>query len=319
MKGYQPIKTLDPLNLLMQLAHRQFSGCLQISSGAATWLIYLQKGKLLYASNSIEPFERLDRHLNKTSNQVPTLAAAIRTQLRSLFATSVPSEFVQNSDYQVICWLVYHNHLNPTQAATLIQGLVLEVLQSLLLVREGTYQTIDSGTFTTSPKFCFLDIPLLAKHFQQQQSAKHSETSTFPTATSNSNSINSTLDYPEKKAYKIACIDDNKSVLQAINRFLENQEYSVVTISDPVKALMQILRCRPDLILLDVTMPNLDGYELCSLLRRHSSFKNTPIIMVTGNTGLIDRAKAKLVRSSDYLTKPFTQKQLLQMVRKHLR
>jgi twitching motility two-component system response regulator PilG len=65
-------------------------------------------------------------------------------------------------------------------------------------------------------------------------------------------------------------------------------------------------------------MPNLDGYELCSLLRRHPSFKNTPIIMVTGNTGFIDRAKAKLVGASGYLTKPFTQPELLKMVFKHL-
>jgi chemotaxis family two-component system response regulator PixG len=48
---------------------------------------------------------------------------------------------------------------------------------------------------------------------------------------------------------------------------------------------MQVVRIKPDLILLDVEMPNLDGYELCSLLRKHSLFKNTPIIMVTGNTG----------------------------------
>jgi twitching motility two-component system response regulator PilG len=89
-------------------------------------------------------------------------------------------------------------------------------------------------------------------------------------------------------------------------------------INDPVKALMQIVRSKPDLILLDVTMPNLDGYELCSLLRRHPSFKNTPVVMVTGNTGFIDRAKARLVGASSYLTKPFTQSELLKTVFKHL-
>ena len=81
---------------------------------------------------------------------------------------------------------------------------------------------------------------------------------------------------------------------------------------------MQILRSKPDLILLDVEMPNLDGYELCSLLRRHSALKSTPIIMVTGRTGFIDKAKAKIVRSSGYLSKPFTQAELLKMVFKYL-
>ncbi len=120
------------------------------------------------------------------------------------------------------------------------------------------------------------------------------------------------------KTYTIACIDDSPTVLQAIKGFLDDKSLVVVLISDPVKALMQIIRTRPDLILLDVTMPNLDGYELCSLLRKHPGFRNTPIVMVTSSTGFIDRAKAKLVGSSGYLTKPFTQTDLLKIVFKHL-
>ena len=121
-----------------------------------------------------------------------------------------------------------------------------------------------------------------------------------------------------KSTYTIACIDDSPTVLNAINSFLDDKSFSVVMINDPVRALMQVVRIKPDLILLDVEMPNLDGYELCSLLRKHSLFKTTPIIMVTGNTGFLDRAKAKLVRASGYLTKPFNQSELLKMVFKHL-
>ena len=122
----------------------------------------------------------------------------------------------------------------------------------------------------------------------------------------------------KRTTYTVACIDDSPTVLNAIQKFLEDQSLSVVAINDPVKALMQIVRSKPDLILLDITMPNLDGYELCALLRRHPRYKRTPIVMVTGNTGLIDRARAKLVRASGYLTKPFTQSDLLKMVFKHL-
>ncbi|MEM8503430.1 MAG: response regulator [Cyanobacteria bacterium P01_D01_bin.1] len=121
-----------------------------------------------------------------------------------------------------------------------------------------------------------------------------------------------------RTTYTVACIDDSPTVLNAIQKFLEDQSLSVVAINDPVKALMQIVRSKPDLILLDITMPNLDGYELCALLRRHPRYKRTPIVMVTGNTGLIDRARAKLVRASGYLTKPFTQSDLLKIVFKHL-
>jgi two-component system, chemotaxis family, response regulator PixG len=106
--------------------------------------------------------------------------------------------------------------------------------------------------------------------------------------------------------------------LQSIRAFLDDASFTVIMINDPVKALMQVVRNRPDLILLDVGMPSLDGYELCSLLRRHPHFRHTPIIMVTGLTGFIDRAKARLVGSSGYLTKPFTQSELLKTVFKHL-
>jgi twitching motility two-component system response regulator PilG len=121
-----------------------------------------------------------------------------------------------------------------------------------------------------------------------------------------------------KAHYTIACIDDSPTVLQAINSFLDDKIFSVILIDDPIKALMQVIRTKPDLILLDVTMPSLDGYELCSLLRRHPDFKTTPIIMVTSNTGFIDRAKAKLVRASGYLTKPFNQSDLLKFIFKYL-
>jgi CheY-like chemotaxis protein len=123
----------------------------------------------------------------------------------------------------------------------------------------------------------------------------------------------------DKKIYKIVCIDDSPTVLNSIKSFLDEEFFSVIAIKDPLKALMQIIRTKPDLILLDITMPNLDGYELCSLLRKHSYLKNIPVIMVTGRSGFIDRAKAKMVRSSGYLTKPFNQGELLKVVFQHIR
>ena len=121
-----------------------------------------------------------------------------------------------------------------------------------------------------------------------------------------------------KSTYKIICVDDSPTMLKEISYFLDDESFSVFTISDPVKALMQIVRLKPDLILLDVRMAGIDGYELCRLLRNHSLFKKTPIIMVTGNTGIIDRVKARIVGASGYLTKPFTQPDLLKIVFRHL-
>lgn len=117
---------------------------------------------------------------------------------------------------------------------------------------------------------------------------------------------------------KIICVDDSPSMLQVVGRILGNHDFEIFAISDPVKALREIINMKPDLIFLDVEMPNLDGYKLCRLLRNHSQFPKTPIVMVTGNTGFLGRAKAKIAGATDYLTKPFSRAELESMVFKHI-
>ncbi|MGD1874985.1 MAG: response regulator [Mastigocoleus sp.] len=121
-----------------------------------------------------------------------------------------------------------------------------------------------------------------------------------------------------KKVYKIVSVDDSPTFLKEISRFLDDENFSVVTISDSVKAVMSIIRNKPDLILLDLNMEGIDGYELCRIIRNNSMFKNTPIVMVTGSKGIVDKVKARLVGASGYLTKPFTRADLLKMVFMHL-
>ena len=350
MASYRSSQRLNPLPLLAQLSSRQANGCLQISSGSVSWSIYLDQGKLIYASDSVDPFERLDRHLRRLSRQIPTLVSAVRVQVRLIFESELESQSSQTPDYQAICWLVNQQYINSAQAATLIEELAEEVIVSLLSVKEGTYQLINQDQSEELPKFCRLELRTLVERCHEQLRLKQSSESTSVTSepakdsssqtnetsqlellqkaapkTStvqknnkvNDSAINSGKPLP-KSTYTIACIDDSPTVLNAINSFLDDKSFSVVMINDPVRALMQVVRIKPDLILLDVEMPNLDGYELCSLLRKHSLFKTTPIIMVTGNTGFLDRAKAKLVRASGYLTKPFNQSELLKMVFKHL-
>ena len=322
----------------------------KVSSGSVVWSIYLEQGKLIYASDSVDPFERLDRHLRRLSRQIPTLVSAVRVQVRLIFESDLESKSTHYPDYQAICWLVNQQYLNSPQAATLIEELAEEVMESLLGVKEGTYQLIDPDQVEELPKFCRLELRTLVERCYEQLRRQQSSASTSVTAAPSSNasgqngapqkldtkpnqlitnSPSSTTNNQKshgknepnnttKSTYSIACIDDSPTVLNAINSFLDDKSFSVVMINDPVRALMQVVRIKPDLILLDVEMPNLDGYELCSLLRKHPLFKTTPIIMVTGNTGFLDRAKAKLVRASGYLTKPFNQSELLKMVFKHL-
>jgi two-component system, chemotaxis family, response regulator PixG len=145
-----------------------------------------------------------------------------------------------------------------------------------------------------------------------------SVTDTLNAVNPDNNQSTTTGDLAEQATYKIACVDDSPTILREINRFLDGDSFKVFPIVDSGTALMKIIRINPDIILLDVGMPTIDGYKLCSMLRKHPAFKKTPIVMVTGNTGIIDRAKAKMAGSTDYMTKPFTQSGLIEMVSSHL-
>jgi twitching motility two-component system response regulator PilG len=118
--------------------------------------------------------------------------------------------------------------------------------------------------------------------------------------------------------YKIACIDDSPTILDEMQRFLGQEEYAVTKIDDPVKATAMLFRLKPDLVLMDITMPEINGYKLCSLLRNSVALRETPIIMVSGRSGLIDKARAKVTGATDYLVKPFTRGSLLAIVEKYL-
>jgi two-component system, chemotaxis family, response regulator PixG len=118
--------------------------------------------------------------------------------------------------------------------------------------------------------------------------------------------------------YRVACIDDSPTILQRMQLFLDRNTFEIFSILDPATALAKIITIKPQIILLDINMPNIDGYQLCLMIRRHPDFKEVPIIMVTSNSGFVDRTRAKLCGATDYLTKPFTQNTLSDVVFKHI-
>lgn len=113
---------------------------------------------------------------------------------------------------------------------------------------------------------------------------------------------------------RIVCIDDGASIRKAVEYILSQQGYEATTIGNPLNALNLVFQLKPDLILCDIAMPELNGYEICAMLRRSTAFRETPIIMLTGKDGFIDRVKARMVGATDYLTKPFGEAELLMLV-----
>lgn len=120
------------------------------------------------------------------------------------------------------------------------------------------------------------------------------------------------------KRYKVVCIDDSPTVLDTIQRHLGSDRFEIATVENPMASLSALFDLKPDLILMDVSMPGIDGNRLCTILKRSSVFTDVPIIMVSGNTGLLDKEKAKAAGATDYLTKPFSKEELLAMVEGHL-
>jgi chemotaxis family two-component system response regulator PixG len=342
---YRISQRLQPLSLLSQITSNSSTCCLQVFSASESWLIYVDKGQLVYACYLNNMFDALDRKLQHLSQDILTLNSEINQQLRAIFETGVENQITPRPDYMAICWLVEQKYISSEQASILIKELALEVLKSFLTLNEGNYEITPESFLNDMPKFCYLDVPLLLEECQKKSrnpkiiKSAVSQKSYFqalneikpPTETKIEQEFSqqSTIrddnkrpqiqeQYTNEKIYTIVCIDDSLSVLNVMKLFLDDPIFSVIGINDPLKALTQVIRSKPDLILLDVEMPNIGGYELCRLLRKHSSFKDIPVIMVTGRTGFQDRAKAKFVRSSGYLTKPFTKTELLKIVFKNI-
>ncbi|MFB2933942.1 response regulator [Aerosakkonemataceae cyanobacterium BLCC-F154] len=118
--------------------------------------------------------------------------------------------------------------------------------------------------------------------------------------------------------YSVVFIDDGIATCKAVEHTLQQHGYAVAAISNPLKALSLVFQIKPDLILCDIIMPELDGFEICAMLRRSTAFRQTPIVMLTGKDGFIDRVKARMVGATDYLTKPFGDSELLTLVEKYI-
>ena len=114
---------------------------------------------------------------------------------------------------------------------------------------------------------------------------------------------------------RVVVVDDEPSVGEAVRDLLVPEGYDVEAPTDPEAALPEILRAAPDLVILDVNMPGMSGWELCSLLRRQSATRTVPVLFLTGRQEVRDRITAMQVGGSDYLSKPFSADELREKVR----
>ena len=110
---------------------------------------------------------------------------------------------------------------------------------------------------------------------------------------------------------KVMVIDDSKTIRRSAETLLKKEGFEVVTAIDGFEALAKITVHKPDIIFVDIMMPRLDGYQTCALIKNNTTFKDTPVIMLSSKDSIFDRARGRIVGSTEYLTKPFTKEDLI--------
>ena len=123
----------------------------------------------------------------------------------------------------------------------------------------------------------------------------------------------------EKQKPLIMCIDDDEVTLKLLDRLIKNAGWDVITAASGRNALEKAKKTRPDIILLDIMMPDMDGYQVCSKLQKNNETSYIPVIFVTALGKKQDKARAFSVGATDYLVKPIKKDDLLQKIRKHIK
>jgi len=111
-------------------------------------------------------------------------------------------------------------------------------------------------------------------------------------------------------------VDDSPQNCLIAQVLLENIGFRYQSLNDPLLALPQMLQARPNLIILDLMMPVVNGHELCAQIRRTSALQELPIVMLTSQDGLIDRVRSKMVNASAFISKPINPDVFLKTIRR---
>jgi twitching motility two-component system response regulator PilG len=400
--------------ILREQSNSLANGCLQIIYDSITFFIYFDRGKLIYATNSLAPFERLERHLRRLSNQNSKLNNSEIKQVRQQISNNLEVYERISSDYQGLCLLLKENLLTQEESATLVRRSTREVFEALLSYpQDCSYKFIPRNW--KFPKICDLDVVAYIEQCQQRLQAWQAfsdyiwssyqrpylvteSINTLSNLTAEQNltickllkglnfrQISAVIDkdelivvkilYPSilnktiivrdpkppfdlmpkfphdniflelkddsdwnnfqsyskgnsnsketiqvlRRNWKIACVDDNLSDREKFKQILDNNLFSLLILEDSMTAFAKLIEFKPDLILLDVEMPNLNGYELCGLLRNHPEFKTVPIVMLSEDPGSIDFTKMKMPTAVERLGKPLEKSDLLNIIFKYLR
>jgi twitching motility two-component system response regulator PilG len=117
---------------------------------------------------------------------------------------------------------------------------------------------------------------------------------------------------------RVLLVDDSKSARRVTTAQLNSAGYEVITASDGFAALADVVAHRPHIVVADIVMPRLDGYQTCALIKHNPDYQQIPVVLVSSRDGLFDRARGRLVGADDHLAKPYTEEALLTTLKRCL-
>ena len=119
-------------------------------------------------------------------------------------------------------------------------------------------------------------------------------------------------------SHKILIVDDQSSIVVPLRFIMEQNGYTVAEAYNGEEAIDKISKFKPDLILLDIIHPGFDGFEICQMVRENPEWQNIKIILVTTQVRDVDIAKGMAFGADAYITKPFSNAQIMKQVKKLL-
>src|SRR6266542_5404350 len=116
----------------------------------------------------------------------------------------------------------------------------------------------------------------------------------------------------------VLVVDDSPTIRKIVEVTLKRERIRVMGVGDGLSALAAVADRQPQLVLLDITLPGMDGYQICQALKHRPSSKHIPVVMLSGRDGFFDKMRGKLAGSTQYVTKPSDPAQLVKAVSKHV-
>jgi len=127
------------------------------------------------------------------------------------------------------------------------------------------------------------------------------------------------MSQPSSEPNAILIVDDQPANLGVLSELLDNAGFEVLVATDGMSAISKMQYVRPDLILLDIMMPEVDGFEICKILKNDPATAEVPVIFMSALSDSVDKVKGLSIEAVDYITKPFQQEEVLARIKLHLK